>query len=181
MKKLFLLGLVFCLVIASNAQFTSAGLRANGLTCAMCSNAINKALLKLPFIQTVKPDIKNSTFQITFKEGQDINPDAIKDAVEDAGFSVGRLELSGDLSGDSVANDKHIRIGGSVYHFLDVGEQVINANTKIVVVDKDFLSLKQYKKISSASSMSCVKTGRAGTCCTDAGVAENARVYHVTI
>ena len=67
MKKLITVILLF-LVFKSNAQFTSANLQAAGLTCAMCSKAINKSLEKLTFIQGVEADIKSSTFNITFRE-----------------------------------------------------------------------------------------------------------------
>ena len=52
--------------LAANAQFKSAMLQASGLTCAMCTKAINKSLEALPFIQTVKADIKNSAFNIIY-------------------------------------------------------------------------------------------------------------------
>ncbi len=86
------------LVMQSNAQFTKATLQATGLTCAMCSNAINKALQKVSFVESVKSDIKNSAFDIVFKQSTEVNIDALKDAVEDAGFSVGSLKLTGNFS-----------------------------------------------------------------------------------
>ena len=84
-------------VICSQAQFTKASLQATGLTCAMCSNAINKALLRVPFVESVKSDIKNSAFSIVFKTGQEVEIDALRKAVEDAGFSVGNLKMTGNL------------------------------------------------------------------------------------
>ena len=74
-----------CLAIAFmavqlNAQFSKATLQATGLTCAMCSNAINKALMEVPFVQSVRSDIKNSAFNIVFKEGAAVNIDALKQA-----------------------------------------------------------------------------------------------------
>ena len=181
MKKLFLLGLISCFTLVSRAQFTKADLHATGLTCAMCSNAINQALKKLPFIETVKSDIKNSSFAITFKSAGEVNVDAIKDAVEDAGFSVGKLELSGQLNGVAVGKDKHVTIGKSVYHFVNTGDRVLDGSTKVVVVDKDFTSAKNHKKLTAGSTMSCVQTGKAGSCCTQEGISADARVYHVTI
>lgn len=181
MKKLLLLGLMSILVMGAGAQFTKAELHATGLTCAMCNNAINKALQALPFIQSVKSDIKNSSFHVVFREGQEVNPDAMKKAVEDAGFSVGKLELYGNAQALSVGDDKHLTIGKSVYHFVNVGNREVNADTRLMIIDKDFISNKQFKKISASTKMDCIQTGKAGSCCTDAGVPENARVYHVTI
>ena len=168
-------------VLSSQAQFTRASLQATGLTCAMCSNAINKALLQVPFIESVKSDIKNSAFNIVFKQGQDVKIDALRKAVEDAGFSVGNLKMTGNFQELKIENDKHIEIGKEIFHFLNVNEQVLNGEQTIMVVDKNFLTAKQFKKFSSASKMSCVQTGKAASCCIKDGIAADARVYHVTI
>jgi copper chaperone CopZ len=181
MKKLFFIMMLASVVTSLPAQFTTASLQATGLTCAMCSNAINKALLQVPFIESVKSDIKNSAFNIVFKQGQDVEIDALRKAVEDAGFSVGNLKMTGNFQELKIENDKHIQIGKEVFHFLSVNEQVLNGEQTIMVVDRNFLTAKQFKKFSSASKMSCVQTGKAASCCIKDGIAADARVYHVTI
>jgi len=173
--------IMIVVTMSSQAQFTKATLQATGLTCAMCSNAINKALLQVPFVESVKSDIKNSAFNIAFKQGQTVEIDALRKAVEDAGFSVGNLKMTGNFNEVKIENDKHIEIGNSTFHFLNVNEQVLNGEQTIMVVDKNFLTARQFKKFSSASKMSCVQTGKAGSCCVKDGIAADARVYHVTI
>jgi copper chaperone CopZ len=181
MKKLLIISTMIMLVVQSNAQFTKATLQATGLTCAMCSNAINKALQKVDFIESVKSDIKNSAFAIVFKQNAEVNIDALKDAVEDAGFSVGSLKVTGNFNEVKVAPDQHVKIGNTDFHFLEVAAQTLNGENTITIVDKNFLSAKQFKKISSSTKMACVQTGKAAGCCTKDGVASEARVYHVTI
>jgi copper chaperone CopZ len=181
MKQIFLIALIVLAGLSSQAQFTKATLQATGLTCAMCSNAINKALMKVPFIESVKSDIKNSAFHIVFKQGQKVEIDALKNAVEDAGFSVGNLQMTGNFSDVRVENDKHIKIGDAVFHFLNIQDQVLAGEKTITVLDKDFLTSKQFKKISGVSKMTCVKTGKAEQCCLTEGIAADTRVYHVTI
>jgi len=44
-------------IVAVQAQISSATLQASGLTCAMCTKAINKSLEQLNFVESVKPDI----------------------------------------------------------------------------------------------------------------------------
>ena len=67
MKRLILLmGIVLSTLVAT-AQFSSASLQASGLTCALCTKAINKSLEQLPFVESVNADIKTSSFRITFK------------------------------------------------------------------------------------------------------------------
>ena len=181
MKKLFIISAMIVLTLPSNAQFTKATLQATGLTCAMCSNAINKALQKVSFVESVKSDIKNSAFDIVFKKDADVNIDALKEAVEDAGFSIGGLKVTGNFDELKVAPDEHIKIGKENFHFLAVSNQTLNGEKTITVVDKDFVTAKQFKKISSSSKMACVQTGKAAACCSKDGVAADARVYHVTI
>ena len=181
MKKLLLILVIALTAFSSNAQFTTANLQATGLTCAMCSNAINKALQKVPFVESVKADIKNSSFGIVFKKDAEVDIDALKDAVEDAGFSVGSLKLTGNFNEVKIAPDQHVKIGNENFHFLNVKSQVLNGEQTIAVVDKGFVTEKQFKKYSSATKMSCIQTGKAASCCVKDGIPAAARVYHVTI
>src|SRR5690349_19558889 len=117
MKKLLLLSIIALSALSSHAQFTKATLQATGLTCAMCSNAINKALQHVPFVESVRSDIKNSSFAIVFKANEAVNIDQLKEAVEDAGFSIGSLKLSATFHELKVEKDQHIKIGGENFHF----------------------------------------------------------------
>lgn len=179
MKKLLSIIMGLFMMLSASAQFTKANLQATGLTCAMCSNAINKALEKLPFVSTVRSDIKNSAFNISFREGSEVEIDDIRKAVEDAGFGVGSLNLTGNFNEVNVENDKHVKIGDRNFHFLSITPQVLKGEKTIRIVDRDFLSAKQYRKFSSATKMACVNTGKAESCCE--GAQANSRIYHVTI
>ena len=179
MKKIQLFFAIMLVTVQLNAQFTKATLQATGLTCAMCSNAINKALQAKPFIQSVKSDIKNSAFSIVFKESADVDIDEIRKAVEDAGFGVGSLKLTGNFKEVKIGNDTHVQIGDRHFHFLNVSNQVLDGEQTITIVDKDFLTAKQFKKFSEATKMKCLQSGKAGSCCP--GVAAGTRIYHVTI
>lgn len=181
MKKLLILVLFFVFAGHANAQFTKANLQATGLTCAMCSNAINKALQEVSFVESVQSDIKNSSFAIVFRKDAVVNIDALKEAVEDAGFSIGKLQLTANFNEIKVVPDGHVKIGSSNFMFIGVKEQLLNGENSITVVDKNFISEKQFKKYSTSTKMSCVQTGKAGSCCIKNGVTEGERVYHITI
>ncbi len=181
MRKVFLVMALAFIGLQGLAQFNKGTLQATGLTCAMCSNAVNKALLQVPFVESVRSDIKNSSFSLVFKKDATINIDALKNAVEDAGFSVGSLKLTGNLEQVKVANDQHVQIGALHFHFLAISEQSLNGETTITVVDKNFISPKQFKKYSAATKMTCMQTGKAGSCCSNEGIAPDTRIYHVTI
>ncbi len=163
------------------AQFTKATLQASGLTCSMCNNAINKALKALPFVSSVKPDIKNAAFYVEFREGAKADIDALKAAVEDAGFSVASLKMTGNFDNLKIQQDGHVTLEGNTYHFLSLKDHVLQGEKTLTVVDKNFLTAKEFKKISHSTTMSCIQTGRAASCCKKEGIAENTRIYHVTI
>jgi len=154
--KNFLLITVLFISFNASAQFKSANLTAAGLTCAMCTKAINIALNKLPFVESVTPDIKSSSFNIVFKPAKQVNFDAIKSAVEGAGFSVSKLSVKTDFKNVAVSNDAHVQIGGKTLHFLKVPSSTLNGERSVQIVDKNFISAKDYKKYAAATSMACV-------------------------
>lgn len=176
-----MIGLVLAVALQGRAQFTRASLQASGLTCSMCNNAIYKALKALPFVASVESNIKKASFDIVFKEKATADIDALKKAVEDAGFSVAAFTLTGNFDNVSVADDKHVAIGDNHFHFLKVSEQVLNGQQTLTVVDKGFLTAKNFKKYATATKMDCIQTGKAGSCCKKEGLSEGTRIFHVTI
>ncbi len=181
-KKLFtMLCILVMAAAAANAQFTKATIQASGLTCAMCAKAIDNALKELPYVASVKPDIKNSAFNLVFKEGVAADIDGLKKAVEEAGFFVAKFTITGNFNNTAVKNDDHVSIAGNEYHFLNISDQVLNGERNLVIVDKNFLTPAAFKKYSAATAMQCIKTGKAGSCCEKAGLAAGTRIYHVTI
>jgi copper chaperone CopZ len=169
------------LSVTASAQFKSANLTAAGLTCAMCTRAINNALDKLPFVESVEANIKTSSFDIRFRDGKAISFDEIKNAVEGAGFSVSKLSVKTDFHNVSVKPDAHVKVGDKTLHFLKVPSSTLNGEKTVTIVDKSFLNAKEFKKYAAATTMACVQTGKAASCCTHSGIEAGSRIYHVTI
>ncbi|GAO43423.1 heavy-metal-associated domain-containing protein [Flavihumibacter petaseus] len=181
MKKIMMLWCLLAVAGSAWAQFSSATLQASGLTCAMCTRAINSSLEQLSFVEKVVPEIKTSSFTIVFKKDVTVDPDALRKGVEDAGFSVAKLQLKGDFSGLRVKQDTHQDIGGKMFHFIGVKDQVLTGSAVLTVVDKNFVVAKVFKKYSAETTMPCIQTGKSGQCCQKNGVKEATRIYHVTI
>ena len=179
--KSSLMLLAFFIGMQANAQFTKASLQASGLTCSMCSKAVKTALEEVAFVEKVQVDIKNQQYNLTFKPDAAVSFDALSKAVEDAGFSVASLKVTADVNNTTLEKDKHLQIGDQYFHFLNAEGKQLNGATTFSIVDKSFVSTKEFKKWSNASKLECVKTGRASNCCTKENVAEQARVYHVVI
>lgn len=181
MRKYILAVLCLVLTVSAGAQFTKATLQASGLTCALCTKAINKSLEQLPFVEAIKPDIATSSFLIQFKPQADIDIDALRNGVEDAGFSVAKLELTGNFDKVAIANDRHVQWNGKVFHFLKVPSRELEGEQVIRMVDKRFLSAAEFKQYSKLTQLTCVQTGKAGHCCTKDKMDVATRIYHVTI
>ena len=181
MKKLIITLVVAFLGWSAGAQVTSVSLQASGLTCSMCSNAINKSLKTLSSVSTVEPNIKTSTFVIAFKEGSKVDFDELKKKVEDAGFFVAKLEATMNFENVAVANDGHVVVNGNTFHFLDVKDQTLNGDKTLRLLDKGFVPAKEYKRNAKLTMMECYKTGVAGNCCAKEGLAAGSRIFHVSI
>jgi copper chaperone CopZ len=169
MKSIFFMLLLFS--VTASAQIKKVTLQASGLTCSMCSNAINKSLQSLDFTDKVEANIKNSSFEITFKPGTTVDLDKIKTKVEDAGFFVARFLVTLQADNWAVNNDAHASFGNYTFHFLNIKPQTLNGRQTIRLLDKGFVPAKEYKKNNALTKMPCYKTGE-----------ENGkRIFHVTI
>jgi copper chaperone CopZ len=181
MKKILLPLLALFFIIPVFSQVKSARLQAGGLTCAMCARAVYKGLESLKFIDKIDTDLNESAFLINFKDGSNVDIDAIKKAVEGAGFSVASLELTAVFQNTVITTDGHLQLGGNYFHFVGVNNKSINGEQRFRVIDKDYLSAREQKKYTGTTKMECFKTGKAGECCKSSGIQAEKRIYHVTI
>jgi copper chaperone CopZ len=179
MKKIFLI-IAVVLYINSYAQIKQASLQASGLTCSMCSKAIYKALTAIPFVEKVNSDIETSTFNITFKNNSNADIDVLQKAVEDAGFSVSLFKLTVSFDNVVIKNDAHIQLNDKTFHFVHVGNETLNGEKIITVIDKKFIPAKDFKKYNSYTTMKCYATGTMQSCCSK-NTGTGKRIYHVTI
>jgi len=181
MKNFVLALVLLASVQVASAQYKKARLQASGLTCAMCSNAINKAIQTLPFVESIETDLNQSAFEVVFKGGQQVDFDQIRRKVEGAGFSVAQLEVWAQFDGIRVQNDRHLVWGNQTLHFLNVKDQVLQGEQKFTLLDKYFVPAKDLKKYSTYTRKACYKSGVAENCCSQEGVPAQTRIFHVTI
>lgn len=182
-RKYFFAAFICSLFFAgtSSAQITKATLQASGLTCSMCSNSINKSLQSLDFVEKVQANIKNSSFDITFKPGIKVDIDQLKEKVEDAGFFIASLTATVRFDSTALVNDSHVEIDGTTFHFLNIKDQTVDGEKTIKILDKGYVTAKAFKQNSKYTTMECYTTGKASACCSKGGVKEGTRIYHVTI
>ncbi len=144
--------LVFFTTIASYAQITKVEIMATGLTCSMCSNAINKQLKTLPEVERVSTDLNTNTFTVHLKKENQITPLILKQKVEKAGFFVGSMIVTLTLNHSKWENSVAITPEGSTYVFLDQKTNPGKEEVAVKVMDKGFITPKEYKKTAKALS-----------------------------
>lgn len=162
MKNYFLL-IAILVAMATKAQVTKVYLQASGLTCSMCGNSIFKALKTLDFIDNVDADVKTYTFEISFKSNSHVDFDKIRNKVEGAGFSVSGFIATINFDNIQVKESEPVTIGNYRFVFVNLREQSLNGAKQVKLLDKGFISSKEYKSNDISKSL------------TDNGV------YHVTL
>ncbi len=111
----------------------------------MCSNAINKALKTLDFIQTIETDMKTYTFELFIKPGQTADFDLIKKKVENAGFTVSGFIATFYFNNIQVPANEPLVIDRKKFLFTGVKDLTLNGYKKLKVLDKGFVSAKEYR------------------------------------
>ena len=180
MKNIFFITVLLYATI-THAQVQKVSLQASGLTCSMCSRAIFKALMSVDFVENVDANIKNSTFEITFKPNADVDFDKLKNKVEDAGFFVADFRATIHFDNMKIKNDTLIETIGKNFMFLHVAEQELNGDKTVKLLDKGYLSAKEYKKNNTLTTKECYRTGIADAADVEHGISKGARIYHITI
>ena len=131
--------MVLMFSIKSNAQIVKAEIRATGLTCSMCSNAINKQLKSMSEVANVETDLNTNTFTVTLKEGNSLTPKVFKEKVEKAGFFIGSLVLT--TKAETIKQEGYILVN-----------KISNTNSEvqIQILDKGYVTEKEYKKLTKS-------------------------------
>lgn len=179
-KSAVILCLLFTAAFAKG-QFTSASLTASGLTCSMCSKAIYQALVKVSFVESVKANIQESSYQVNFKKDVPVNFDVLEKAVTDAGFAVAKFTTTVNFESTAIQDDAHILVNGQQFHFIHVAPQTLQGPVMLTLIDKNYTTTKEYKRLSKFTTMHCYETGYMQTCCKLNASAESKRIFHVTL
>jgi copper chaperone CopZ len=143
--KAMLLIVAIAISITTNAQVTKVSLRASGLTCSMCSNAINKALRTLDYVIDVDADIKTYTFEIAFKPNVHVDFDLIRKKVENAGFTVSDFIAIIDFDKVHPIKNDSVTVDEKTFLIENVKQESLNGIKRLRILDKGFVSPGEYK------------------------------------
>jgi len=86
------IGLLLC-TFPANADFISAQLSVNGLTCPFCAFGIEKKLLDVPGVVDVEVFLDEGRIALTFERGSKATVHDLEQAVHKAGFELAGLSL----------------------------------------------------------------------------------------
>jgi copper chaperone CopZ len=146
MKKIFLL---MALVVShiAKSQVNKVTLQASGLTCSMCSNSINKALKTIDFVSEVDANVKTYSFEISFKPNSMVDFDIIRKKVEGAGFAVSAFYANVSFNHIPVKAGELVALQNQAFLFVNAQNQMLNGDIRLKIIDKGFVSAKEYKMI----------------------------------
>ncbi len=144
MKNILII-LTIALFLSARAQVTVVSIKASGLTCSMCSNAINKSLKTLDCVESLESDIKTYTFIISIKPNSIVDFEKIKKKVEDAGFSVSSFTATIHFDNVAVRENEPVVIGNNALVFVHQQDRTLNGLKEIKILGKGFVTAKEYK------------------------------------
>lgn len=144
--KIVLTAVLFVLaVVQGNAQISKAEIVATGLTCSMCSNAINKQLKSMPEVESVSTDLNTNTFTVQLKANNTLTPKALKNSIEKTGFFIGSLVLTVDLGAVNGQENEKVQNQSGTYVFVAKGKKLAGS-IQIQVLNEGFVTKKEFKK-----------------------------------
>ena len=80
------------------SQYNTLNLSVGSMSCASCSSAVEKALLKVQGVQSATVNLATEKAQVEFSSPA--TPQAIAQAVINAGYEAEILNLAGDKTGE---------------------------------------------------------------------------------
>ncbi len=142
--------LVFTTGIASYSQISKAEIVATGLTCSMCSNAINKQLKAIPEVENVATDLNTNTFTVTLQKDSKITPFILKQSVEKAGFFVGSMIITLQIDLLKTNDNGTINQQDSTYVLIDQESRHVPKQITAKIVNKGFVTQKEFKRLAKS-------------------------------
>lgn len=132
------------------AQFTSALIGVDGLTCSACSFGTEKSLRKLPFVNQVIMDLNQNTALLTFHEGQKVDVDALVKKVYDAGFSVRFVKADFNFKSTPVKKEGFFIYNNDYYCFLTPPPASVPELATLLFIDDKYLPKKESRQYKEA-------------------------------
>ncbi len=138
--------LFFLTLISGQAQISKAYIGIDGFTCSLCALSVEKSIQQLPFVKKINMNIHDNTAEIMFREDANVSIQKLAKKVEDAGFSVRKIEALVNFDTVEVEDNKLLTIDGEIYIFVQVVKQTLIGNYSILFLNKKLISKKEYTR-----------------------------------
>jgi copper chaperone CopZ len=135
----------------ARAQFTTATLGINGLTCSQCSRSVEVALRKLPFVQSVNMNLQQTQCTIMFKQKQAVHIADLAKAVKSAGFSVRFLQARLLTNAINIQSNYCFAFQNDLYRVAKPMNES-SSELHLVFIGKDYMPAKEWKKYTTLPS-----------------------------
>ena len=122
--------------LSTYAQITKAEIIATGLTCSMCSNAINKQLKSMAEVESVDTDLNTNTFTVVLKKDSSLTANELKNSIEKTGFFIGSMVLTMELGDIKIEDNLKVEKDHGTYVFVDTKARTVNGAVKVKVLKK---------------------------------------------
>lgn len=159
MKTIKLLSalLLLLLTINASAQFTSAEIGVDGLTCSACTRSVEMSIRKLSFVDSVAMNLEHTEGRIFFKKNAKVEMDKVAKAVIDAGFSLRSLTASVNVNNNiKASNDFCWVYENNTYHFVKVpAAENLNGSIRLKFIGDKYMSKKELKDWKMYMTSSC--------------------------
>lgn len=156
---------VFVLIAStkSYSQISKAEIIATGLTCSMCSNAINKQLKSMADVTSVATDLNTNTFTVTLKENNTLTPNILKESIEKTGFFIGSMVLTIDVGNVQISENQKVEKQSGTYVFVNNSAKAVSGPIKVQVLNDGFVTKKEFKKSAKLQAKYAEATAKENT------------------
>ncbi|MDX2246809.1 MAG: heavy metal-associated domain-containing protein [Bacteroidia bacterium] len=137
------------------AQIRKARIGVNGLTCSLCVRSVEKSIMELDFIDSVRMNLAETEGVIYFTPRQKVSLNSLATKVVDAGFSVRSLEVEMDFSLARPVGSQCFQLDNDLYVFAEEKKSPVKGLTKVRIIGENFLPKKEYKKWTALHPTTC--------------------------
>ncbi|MBL7882779.1 MAG: heavy-metal-associated domain-containing protein [Bacteroidia bacterium] len=158
MKRIRIILFISIAFLSNNlkAQFTSAIIGIDGLTCSACSYATEKSIRKLDFVDSVFMELDKNIATVFFKKNSTVSIQLLSKKVYDAGFAVRSIYASYNFNNLNISNDFCLLQNNTAYHFVKIeNEKKLNGIVSLHFIGEKYMQKKEFKNWKLFLTNSC--------------------------
>jgi|ERR1043165_8814641 copper chaperone CopZ len=156
MYKRIIISFMLFIALKADAQFSSAIVGVDGLTCSACAFSTEKSIRQLEFVDSVKMELSKNMATVYFKKGAPVSIKALAQKVVDAGFAVRSIDAIFEFKGQAVSDGHCMEYENNVYHFIGLKDKrTLDGIKPVQFVGDKFMSRKEFKNWKMLCSNTC--------------------------